>query len=117
MHENDVRPPSFDYTRRKMKFVETSDEGSAMMRFAMLFCCFALVLFATRNAAAQEPGWSGKVFLHGETKAQKDATPIEFRSYRPFHFYGNTVRRRYYRRQVLPLPRDLAVIPALIRRR
>ena len=44
-----------------------------------------------------EPGWLGVVVARGELKQWIDSTPIEDRPNRPFHFYGNTVRRKYYR--------------------
>jgi len=48
------------------------------------------------TAAAQEPGWSANIIAFGQQRARIEATPIVQRSYRPLHFYGNTVRRRYY---------------------
>ena len=56
------------------------------------------------SASGQEPGWSGRVIAFGEQRAQIESTPIVHRSYRPLHFYGNTVRRRYYRGTALPVP-------------
>jgi hypothetical protein len=46
------------------------------------------------------------VLAQGEQQRLIDATPILERPYRPFHFYGNTVRRQYYRGTPLPAPRD-----------
>ncbi|MFT5526809.1 MAG: hypothetical protein ACI9HK_004789 [Pirellulaceae bacterium] len=54
-----------------------------------------------------EPGWCGVVFAQGALKEQIESTPIELRPYRPFHFYGNTVRRMYYRGTALPSIDDL----------
>jgi hypothetical protein len=51
---------------------------------------------------AAEPGWTHGVVLFGEARKKKDATPILEREYRPFHFYGNTVRRQYYRGTPVP---------------
>ena len=68
-----------------------------------------LVLFVplvSNVSRAQEPGWSGKVILEGNERLAMDATPILERPYRPFHVYGNTVRRMHYRGLALPLPRD-----------
>jgi hypothetical protein len=58
----------------------------------------AVVLGAVTStpSIAAEPGWSPVVIATGEYRQQLQATPIELRPYRPFHFYGNTVRRRYY---------------------
>jgi hypothetical protein len=53
-----------------------------------------------------EPGWARPTFPTDEQQAQIDATPIYLRPYRPLHFYGNTVRRQYYRGTPVPLPRD-----------
>ncbi len=49
-----------------------------------------------------EPGWLGVVFAQGELKEQIESLPMELRPYRPFHFYGNTVRRLHYRGTALP---------------
>jgi len=49
------------------------------------------------SAASNEPGWLGVVVARGELKQQIESTPILERPNRPFHFYGNAVRREYYR--------------------
>ena len=59
------------------------------------------------TASAQEPSYRGPVIARGETREQIEATPILQRPYRPMHFYGNTVRRRHYRGQAVPTPRDV----------
>ncbi len=74
---------------------------------ALLFCGFAATV-SVENARAEEPGWSCVVIATGEYREQIKATPIEMRPYRPFHFYGNTVRRKYHRGTALPVPRSLA---------
>lgn len=70
------------------------------------------VLLAVPNRAAaaepsNEPGWLGVVVARGELKQWIDATPIVDRPNRPFHFYGNAVRREYYRGSAVPRPGDL----------
>ena len=60
------------------------------------------------SAASEEPGWLGVVVARGELKQWIDSTPIVDRPNRPFHFYGNAVRRQYYRGSALPRPSDLA---------
>ena len=57
---------------------------------------------------AQEPSWQPNVVATGQTRLVIENTPIEFRPYRPFHFYGNAVRRYHYRGNPLPTPRDFA---------
>jgi hypothetical protein len=47
------------------------------------------------------------VVARGELKQWIDSTPIVDRPNRPFHFYGNTVRRKYYRGSPLPRPADV----------
>ncbi|MGE0761181.1 MAG: hypothetical protein AB7F89_00010 [Pirellulaceae bacterium] len=64
------------------------------------------VLFLTGRVHSQEPTWSGKVILFGEQRSQLEATPIELRPNRPLHFYGNAVRRQYYRGTTLPASRN-----------
>jgi hypothetical protein len=75
-------------------------------RITTLLFCIAFG-WLTSAATAQEPGWSGPVLATGAHRAQIEATPIEHRSYRPFHFYGNTIRRLHYRGYALPRPRDV----------
>ncbi len=59
------------------------------------------------SAAGDEPGWLGIVVARGELKQRIESTPMVERPNRPFHFYGNTVRREYYRGNPLPRPDDL----------
>lgn len=75
--------------------------------FRSLILSLALVVVGSNVAFASkhhpsEPGWTHGVVLFGDERAKKDATPILQREYRPFHFYGNTVRRQYYRGSVRP---------------
>ncbi len=83
-----------------------------MLRFGLAaFILSTVALFAaptTVAAASNEPGWLGVVRARGELKEQIESTPIVDRPNRPFHFYGNTVRREYYRGTALPRPSDLA---------
>ena len=46
----------------------------------------------------------------GAYRQQLESTPVVKRPYRPFHFYGNTVRRRHYRGTAIPTPRDLITV-------
>ena len=62
---------------------------------------------ACSPATSNEPGWLGVVIARGELKQWIDSTPIVDRPNRPFHFYGNTVRRKYYRGNPLPQPSDV----------
>lgn len=66
-----------------------------------------LVLFgAAATSAAEEPGWYGRVVVMGPMRERIRSQDIRYRPYRPLHFYGNTVRRQYYRGRSLPAPRD-----------
>ncbi|MGI9519366.1 MAG: hypothetical protein ACR2NP_20105 [Pirellulaceae bacterium] len=70
---------------------------------------FAFLLFvfvAPGESFAQEPTWSPFVIMRGQDRTELRAKPMHERPYRPFHFYGNTVRRRHHRGNPLPLPRD-----------
>jgi hypothetical protein len=58
-----------------------------MIRRALMFTV-ALVLFASAFATASELGLS---------RQEIRSMNILDRPYRPFHFYGNAVRRRYHR--------------------
>ncbi len=55
------------------------------------------------GAQAQEPGRLNVIIARGELRQQIESTPILQRPYRPLHFYGNAVRRRYYRGSALRL--------------
>jgi len=57
----------------------------------------AMTLFSSESVQAGETGWSARIIATGEFKEKIESTPIEMRPNRPLHFYGNTVRRRYYR--------------------
>ena len=50
----------------------------------------------------EEPQWVGVVVARGGLRDEIETTPILDRPYRPLHFYGNTVRRSYYRGTMLP---------------
>ena len=56
-----------------------------------------LLLLLVVPTAAQEPTWSGEIIARGEQRMIYQSTAIVNRPYRPFHFYGNTIRRQYYR--------------------
>jgi len=64
-----------------------------------------------RGANAAQPGWSPVIVATGSYRRQIQSTPIELRPYRPLHFYGNTVRRRYYQGQ--PYSRPLNTVSPL----
>jgi hypothetical protein len=68
----------------------------------------ALMLSASfAGPALAEPGWNPTVIATGPLKTQIDNTNILLRPYRPFHFYGNTVRRRHYRGRATPTLQDM----------
>ena len=70
-----------------------------MNRSLLLFTCLILgasVLLCADASAQQEPGWSPVVIPTGAYREAIKSMPIELRPYRPFHFYGNTIRRNYY---------------------
>jgi len=77
------------------------------MKQRVLAFGLACFLFATAQVHADEPGWYGRPILFGQERSHMQSLHILDRPYRPFHFYGNTVRRQYYRGWGLPLPRDL----------
>jgi hypothetical protein len=80
--------------------------------YSAAFILGTVVMFAAPQAARAAndigPGWLGVVVARGELKEQIESTPIVDRPNRPFHFYGNTVRREYYRGTALPRPGDFA---------
>jgi hypothetical protein len=54
------------------------------------------------TANSNKPGWLPVIVARGELKQQIESTPIVDRPNRPLHFYGNAVRRKYYRANRLP---------------
>ena len=42
-------------------------------------------------------GFYPRVIARGNEREMIKAIPIQYRPYRPMHFYGNTVRRQYFR--------------------
>jgi hypothetical protein len=62
---------------------------------------------AEPSRPAGEPSWSYGVVRVGEEREAIKSKPITERPYRPFHFYGNTVRRMHYRGTAVPAPRDI----------
>ena len=88
------------------------------MKFRALILSAVLSVAFGSTSWSQEPGWWGVVIATGPDQARIEATPIIRRPYRPLHFYGNTVRRRYYRGSPIPRPRDFAQggVALLVRR-
>ena len=79
-----------------------------MRKLICLATLLFLIGFDTDPSSGAEPGWSPVIIATGRYRDQIRSTPIEMRPYRPFHFYGNAVRRRHYRGSALPMPRDLS---------
>ncbi len=89
-------------------------------KFTVKVICIATLfgLVATSSVQANEPGWSPVILPTGDYRDQIKSMPIEQRPYRPLHFYGNTVRRNFYRGNPVPMPRDLRTTTGeLVRRR
>lgn len=64
----------------------------------------ACVFFDNECVQAQQPGWSPVIIPTGAYRDQIKSMPIEQRPYRPLHFYGNAVRRNYYRGTAVQQP-------------
>ena len=78
----------------------TLPTGIAFATFFLAFSCGQYASFG------QQPQWTGRVLKVGIDRQYTDSVDILERPYRPFHFYGNTVRRMHYRGFPLPLPVD-----------
>lgn len=88
------------------------------MKNTIMLIVAALVVSLGAEQAAAETPWLGVVFAQGELKEQIESTPIELRPNRPLHFYGNSVRRKYYRGNGWPQGRDLArTVGAMVTKR
>jgi hypothetical protein len=79
-----------------------------MSRFAIFAALAAALLTATAALHASETGWSTAVNPLSPEAQQIRQKPILERPNRPFHIYGNTVRRLHYRGNPLPAPRDFS---------
>ncbi|MCA9211448.1 MAG: hypothetical protein KDB27_00150 [Planctomycetales bacterium] len=75
------------------------------MRKLVVVLTLAVLLLIPTTAAA-EPGWLPIVVAPEPLRTQIKNTDILLRPYRPLHFYGNTVRRMYYRDNPLPTLQD-----------
>ena len=73
-----------------------------------LLLAAAVLVLNPRPAGAAEPGWSPVIIATGQYRKQIQSTPIEYRPYRPLHFYGNTIRRVHHRGTPLPVPKEMA---------
>lgn len=67
----------------------------------------ALMGLAIMSTHAQEPGWTSGVIKRGNVRTESQNTHILRRPYRPFHFYGNTVRRMHYQNRLFPSTEEL----------
>ena len=81
-----------------------------MKKLVLLGCAMLTTCIDLGSTEAAEPGWSPVIIASGAYRQQLESTPIVNRPYRPFHFYGNTVRRRHYRGTALPSPRELIAV-------
>ena len=80
--------------------------------------CGVLSWTGDSGVFGREPSWYPYTIARGMDRDWIRETPIELRPYRPFHFYGNTQRRRFYRGNPLPQARDYRdTFRSLIRRR
>jgi hypothetical protein len=91
-----------------------------MKNLLLMGCALLATCVTLEEVYAAEPGWSPVIVATGAYRQQLEKTPIVRRPYRPFHFYGNTVRRMHYRGTPVPTPRDLittGLFPLLARDR
>ena len=72
-----------------------------MRKHVLALAVLGSLLF-TFAAHGGEPGWEGGVIRFGAERQKIQNTHILHRPYRPFHIYGNTVRRLYYHGRILP---------------
>ena len=83
----------------------------------VLEAALSAVFVIGNEASAAEPGWSPVVIATGEYRESIKSLPIEQRPYRPFHFYGNTIRRNHYRGNPMVMPRDIVTTTQELARR
>lgn len=78
-----------------------------MKNLLLTGCALLATCVMVEELKAAEPGWSPVIIATGTYRQKLEQTPIVNRPYRPFHFYGNTIRRMHYRGTAIPTPRDL----------
>jgi hypothetical protein len=64
---------------------------------SLLIVVFVLFTPVPRDCQANRASWSPKVITFGKERQALRNTPVVMRPNRPFHFYGNAVRRRHYK--------------------
>jgi hypothetical protein len=82
-----------------------------------IFLAVVVSSIGTVPGWSQEPGWTPRVVKMGEDREVSENTDILERPYRPLHFYGNTVRRRYYRGRAMPNSQDVRTTLQLLMQR
>jgi len=73
-------------------------------RTILLLCTLFAILPATSHA---ETSWTTRIIKRGPDRQTTNSMPITQRPNRPFHFYGNTVRRIHYRGVARPKLKDI----------
>ena len=73
-----------------------------------------LIAIPKSASAASETGYLPIIVARGETKEWIHSMPITERPNRPLHFYGNTVRRNYYRGNSSARPAETAKAGAAV---
>ena len=87
-------------------FVFLFNEDTEMVKLKPLYSLL-LAVVVTGVTSGREPAWSGRVIETGPARQLLQQTPLLLRPNRPFHFYGNTVRRLHYRGRLLPTRNDV----------
>ncbi len=101
-----------------MSFRKSSFVAAFTVAAVFAFCQSTNAQTQMGFSNSAEPNWYPYVIARSADRVNIQSTPMEFRPYRPMHFYGNTVRRSYYRGTPAPAPIDLIRgSSAIIRRR
>lgn len=76
-------------------------------KLALLLLAFAFSIPMANTVLAREPGWRNEVIARGAERRRIRSMHIIHRPYRPLHFYGNSIRRSYYRGVLRPTSQDV----------
>ena len=91
--------------------LQVSIVAFALCVLATLFACPSQAQAqdypTSRIANGGEPNWYPFVIARGADRLAIQSTPMTERPYRPMHFYGNAIRRSYFRGSLAPMPRDI----------
>lgn len=81
--------------------------GSVSRLRLSLIVFIAFWVSSEKTSFGREPDWQREILARGRQAERIRSQEIIHRPYRPFHFYGNTIRRLHYRGSGRPTANDI----------